>query len=167
VEKQSPRSILQDAIVAGTAIFKLLFEVIKGYNADIDYHPILVEAIRAKRLEIRTTLLAAGANVNSKHCHTGRMIGTPLMFALWENDLVSVRYLYHIGADINIVAEGFALDFYHDASTALQISLWRSRYALRQNWGSDVLHFLRQHGATIDAPIAVKLGSVNLHGLQK
>jgi ankyrin repeat protein len=158
VKKQSPRSILQDAIVAGTAMFQLLFEVIKRYDEDIDYHPILVEAIRANELEIRTTLLAAGARANSTHCHAGRMIGTPLMFAVWENDLESVRYLYHNGADINIVADGFALDTYQDASTALQISLWRSRYPLPQNCGNDVLHFLRQHGATIDAPIARKRG---------
>jgi ankyrin repeat protein len=158
VREQIPRSILQDAIVAGTAMFQLLFEVIKGYDDDIDYHPILVEAIRAKKLEIQTTLLAAGAKVNSTHCHTGRMIGTPLMFAVWENDLESVRYLYHNGADINIVAEGFVLDIFGDASTALQISVWRSTQSLRQNCVSDILHFLRQHGATINAPIARNRG---------
>jgi ankyrin repeat protein len=149
------RSILQDAIITGSAVFQLLFDVIKSYNDDVDFHPLLVEAIRVKNVEIRTTLLDAGANINSTHCHAGKLIGTPLMFAVWKNDFEAVRFLYHKGADVNVVAKGFHLSDFRRASTALQISLWHAEY---ERASFEMFHFLRHHGATINAPIARKYG---------
>jgi ankyrin repeat protein len=153
------RSILQDAITTGSAVFQLLFDVIKSYNEDMDFHPLLVEAIRVKNVEIRTTLLDAGANINSTHCHAGKLVGTPLMFAVWKNDFEAVRFLYHKGADINVVAKWFHLTGSHNASTALQISLWHAEYR-RDSF--KMFHLLRHHGATINAPIARNYGMSEL-----
>lgn len=149
------KSILQHAIISGSAIFNLLFNIIRNYEEDIDFHPLLVEATRAKNIEIQITLLEAGANINSTHCRAGKLIGTPLMFAVQKNDLKTVRFLYDKGADVNIVVEDFYLLDHENASTALQISLWNAQF---RNYSFDVFHFLRHHGATINAPISREYG---------
>jgi ankyrin repeat protein len=150
-ERPERRSILQHGIVRGSAIFHLLFDIIKNYGEDIDFHPLLVEAARTSNVEIQRKLLDSGANINSTHCRAGELNGTPLMFAVWKNDLEAVRFLHDKGADINIVVEGFHVQEARDATTALQISLWRAGFGLGY---LDVYYFLRHHGATINAPIA-------------
>ncbi|KAH7317270.1 ankyrin repeat-containing domain protein [Rhexocercosporidium sp. MPI-PUGE-AT-0058] len=146
------RSILQDAVMSGSDIFHLLFDMIKTCGEEIDFHPILVEATLARNADILTTLLDADADINSKSCRAGELIGTPLMFAVGNNDLATVQFLYRRGADINMVVEGFHCDLHHDASTALQISLFASQN-LREN-SFENFYFLRDLRATINAPIA-------------
>lgn len=152
------RSILQDAIMGGSAIFQLLFDIVRTYDEEVDFHPLLVEAALASNVTVSAALIEMGADLNSKKCRTGKLVGTPLMFAVSKNDLEMVEFLYKKGADIDIIVEGFSLDpSYPDhVSTALQISLWKAPHYRYHNF--DVFRFLRSNKATINAPIARKRG---------
>jgi ankyrin repeat protein len=116
------KSILQYAVVAGSAIFQMLFDVIKDYDEDIDLHPLLVGAISMKAFDIRAILLNAGADVNATHSQAVKLIGTALMFATRENDFEAVQFLHDKGADVNIVLDGFEISPWgKEGCTALQV----------------------------------------------
>jgi ankyrin repeat protein len=147
------KSVLQDAVAAGSAIFQMVFDVIEDYDEEIDLHPLLVEAISVKAFDIGAILLNAGADVNATRSYAGERMGTPLMFAIQGNDFEAVQFLYDKGADINIVVDPFAplsCQHYYHACTALQVSL---EAANRGTCSLDIYHFLRQPGAVINAPI--------------
>jgi hypothetical protein len=117
-----PRSILLDAVVAGISIFEVIFDAIMKYEEVVDFHPILVEAVIVKNLELQAFLLAAGTNINPTPFHGGNALATPFLSAVSVGDLDAVKLLYHNGADINVVG-AFLHSIQFPVSIALQLSL--------------------------------------------
>jgi ankyrin repeat protein len=104
-----------------------------------------------KAIETRAILLNAGADNNATHSHAEELIGTPLMFATRENDFEAIQFLHDKGADINIVVDRFTFHHsYEEARTVLQVSLVAAKHG---RCSLDIYHFLRRHGAVINAPM--------------
>lgn len=150
------RSILQDAIQSERTVFQPLFDIIKTYDEELAFQPLLFQATLARNRGVQTTVLEAGANINSANSRAGNLIGTPLMFAVAEADLEIVQFLYEKGADIDVVTEGFLLDDYvRKASTTFQLSFWVPvKSDEGPNHAFEIFDFLRYHQAAINTPIA-------------